>query len=109
MGGGGAFVRLTAAPGAQAALTDACFGAGAWLFDVAAPGLNQAAQANMNFALKAPPWAYPNPSPHPHQSSFTLTLTLTLTPTLTLTLNLTRWAAAAHSCVSRRPRAPKPR
>jgi len=58
VGGGGALVRLTAAPGARAALTDACFGAGTWLFDVAAPGLNQKAQANMNFALKAPSWAY---------------------------------------------------
>ena len=58
LGGGGALVRLTAAPGARAALTDACFGAGSWLFDVAAPGLNQGAQANINFALKAPSWAY---------------------------------------------------
>ena len=58
VGGGGALVRLTAARGARAALTDACFGAGTWLFDVAAPGLNQGSQANMNFALKAPSWAY---------------------------------------------------
>lgn len=52
MGGGGGLVRLWAAAGAQAELTDACFGMGSWLFDLAAPGLNQRAQANMNFALK---------------------------------------------------------
>ena len=67
---------------------------GTWLFDVAAPGLSQRAQANMNFALKANlnPERSPNPEPKPSPEPMPSpepkpSPTLTLSPAPTLTPN----------------------